>query len=211
MKLSVARIGFAACLVSVAVSSPSSAADDAASVPNLSIRQQLQDAGAFERIVVNAGQPLQLSDLVGRADLVVEASTTGGRVYLNGDTDIYSDYTFTVHAVIKNWRRPELRNGQTITVRRESGVLDVDGRSAASYENGFPAFNANEHYILFLKDVDRDHVYEVFGGAQGAFNADSERITPVSITIADNAEPAHPTSRPVFFGEIRALLKFAEH
>jgi hypothetical protein len=219
VKRSAARIAFAACLVSLAATSRVNAAgaagaagaDDAPSVATVSIRQQLQEAGAFERIVVNAGQSLQLSDLVARADLVVEASAVGGRAYLNGDTDIYTDYTFTVHAFIKNLRRPDLRSGQTITVRRDSGVIDVDGRTAASYENGFPAFNANEHYILFLKDDGRDHVYAVFGGPQGAFNADSERITPIAIAMTDTVETAQPIPRPIFFGEVRALLKFAEH
>lgn len=211
MKLSAARIACAACLVSLAATSRVSAADDVPSVPTVSIRQKLQEAGAFERIVVNADQPLQLADLVARADLVVEASAVAGRAFLNGDTDIYTDYTFTVHALIKNPRRPDLRSGQTITVRRDSGVIDVDGHTAASYENGFPAFNANEHYILFLKDDDRNHVYEVFGGAHGAFTADSERITPVAIAMTDTVEAAQPIPRPIFFGELRALLKFAGH
>jgi hypothetical protein len=211
VKLSAARIACVACLVSLAAASRVSAADDVPSVATVSIRQQLQEAGAFERIVVDAAQPPQLADLVARADLVVEASAVGSRAYLNGDTDIYTDYIFTVHALIKNLRRPDLRSGQTITVRRDSGVIDVDGRTAASYENGFPAFNANEHYILFLKDRDRDYVYAVFGGAHGAFNADSERITPVATAVADTVEAAQPIPRPIFFGEIRALLKFAEH
>jgi len=211
VKLSAARIACAASLVLLAATSPLRAADDVPSVTTLSIRQQLQETGAFERIVVDAGQPLQFADLVARADLVVEASTAGGRAYLNGDTDIYTDYTFTVHAVIKNLRRPDLRSGQAIIVRRDSGVIDVDGRTAASYENGFPSFNANEHYILFLKDADRDHVYAVFGGVQGAFNADSEQITPVAIAMTDTVEPAHPVPRSVFFGEVRALLRFSEH
>src|SRR5438132_9344779 len=62
-----------------------------------SISQELREAGGFERIVVTPNEPLKLSALVGRADLIIEASTDGGRSYLNAaETDIYTDYMFKV-------------------------------------------------------------------------------------------------------------------
>jgi hypothetical protein len=175
-----------------------------------SIRQQAHETGGFERIVVTTHDPLQLSALVGRADLIVEASTAGGRSHLNtAETDIFTDYTFTVHAVIKNKRRPEFRAGHAITVRRDSGVVVVDGRTAVSHENGFPPFSANEHYILFLTEQPRDKVYSVFGGSQGAFRA-GDSITTLAVSPDDEADPPHPMSRAAFLGEVRALLHFSE-
>src|SRR5207248_2813708 len=65
-----------------------------------SIPQQLHDTGSFERVLVSPYEPLQLADLVGQADLIVEASTPGGRSFLTpSGRDIYTDYAFQVHNV----------------------------------------------------------------------------------------------------------------
>jgi len=199
------------CVVSFVVFLGTNGTDVIAQQASPSIRQQAREAGSFERIVVTAYDPLQLSSLVARADLIVEASTAGGRSDLNAaETDIFTDYMFTVHTVIKSRRRPDFRAGNALTVRRDSGVVVVDGRTAVSHENGFPAFNANEHYILFLTEQPRDNAYSVFGGPQGAFRA-GENITTLAVTVDDGAEPPHPVSRAAFLGEVRALLLFSEN
>jgi hypothetical protein len=173
------------------------------------IRQQVAETGVFERIIVTTDHPLQVADLVAHADLIVEASTSGGRSYLNAaGTDIYTDYTFNVHSVIKSQGSPEPRDGTVMTVRRESGEVIVDGHAAVSYENGFPAFNADEHYILFLTQQPDENVYLVFGGPQGAFSAD-ELATALAIPSTDGIDPPQPVSRATFMDEVRALLKFS--
>jgi len=196
------------CVVSFVVFLGTNGTDVIAQQASPSIRQQAHEPGGFERIVVTTYDPLQLSSLVARADLIVEASTAGGRSHLNTEeTDIFTDYPFTVHTVIKTRRRPDLRAGNAITVRRDSGVVVVDGRTAVSHENGFPPFNANEHYILFLTEQPRDKAYSVFGGPQGAFRA-GESIT--TLAVDDEADPPRPMSRAAFLGEVRALLLFSE-
>jgi hypothetical protein len=199
------------CVVSVGVCLGTSGTDVLAQPASPSIRQQAQEPGGFERIVVSTYEPLQLSSLVARADLIVEASTAGGRSHLNtAETDIFTDYPFTVHTVINNnTRRRDFRAGNAITVRRDSGVVVVDGRTAVSHENGFPAFNANEHYILFLTEQPRDKTYSVFAGPQGAFKA-GEGITTIAVSLDDTADPPHAMSRAAFLGEVRALLHFSE-
>jgi hypothetical protein len=108
-----------------------------------------------------------------------------------------------------NTRRRGFRAGDAITVRRDSGVVVVDGRTAVSHENGFPPFNANEHYILFLTEQPGDKTYSVFAGPQGAFKA-GEGITTLAVSLDDGAAPPHPISRAAFMGEVRALLNFSE-
>jgi hypothetical protein len=175
-----------------------------------SIRQQVHETGGFEGIVVSTHGPLELSSLVARADLIVEASTAGGSSQLNtAETDIFTDYEFTVHTVINNNTRRGFRAGNAITVRRDSGVVVVDGRTAVSHENGFRPFNANEHYILFLMEQPRDHTYSLLAGPQGAFSA-AEGITTLAELPDDGADPPHPVSRAAFLGEVRALLHFSE-
>jgi hypothetical protein len=176
-----------------------------------SIRQQVHEPGGFERIVVTTYDPVPLSQLVGRADLIVEASTPGGRSSLNHtETDIFTDYTFSVHSVIKNRRRPDFHAGQTITIRRNSGTVIIDGRAAMMHENGFPSFNTNEHYILFLIERPHDQGYTVFGGPQGAFRA-GERVTTLATRLDDGVDPTPSMSRAEFLGEVRALLQYSDN
>jgi hypothetical protein len=175
-----------------------------------SIRQQLRDNGEFERIVVSSDARLTPARLVGQADLVVEASTTNGRSFLDAsETHIYTDYAFVVAEVMKNMERPDLRAGSAITVRRESGTVYIDGRLAVSVENGFPDFDEADRYILFLKYSPRDKVYSVLGGSQGAFRAGDD-IRSIASAPAAGASDSWPTSRVAFLGEMRALMKFTK-
>ncbi len=171
----------------------------------------MHEPGGFERIVVSTYDPLPLSSLVTRADLIVEASTAGESSHLNtAETDIFTDYVFTVHTVLSNnTRRRGLGAGSAITVRRDGGVVVVDGRTAVSHENGFRPFDGNERYILFLTEQPRDKTFSLFAGPQGAFSA-GEAMTPPAVSLDDGAGPPQPLSRTAFLGELRALLHFSE-
>src|SRR5205823_1136337 len=81
-------------------------------------------------------------------------------------------------------------------------------RAAEACENGFPAFNADEHYILFRTQRPRESVYSVVGGAQGAFSA-GENVMTVALPLDDADVPPQPVSRAAFLGELRALLQFS--
>jgi len=173
-----------------------------------SIPQQLRSAGSFERVIVTSYEPLQLADLVGAADVIVEASTPGGRSFLaQNDTEIFTDYQFQVHSVIKNSTSPDLRVGHTITVRRNSVAVVVDGRSAVAMENDFPLFERNERYILFLNKRG-DGPYVVFGGPQGAFTL-RDRVKQMSSVLNEWSNKHAETGDVAFIDELRALLKFS--
>ena len=117
-------------VVTTIVTSLATVALSAQQPGELSIPQQLKATGGFERVIVTSYEPLQLADLVGQADVIVEASTMGGRSFLaQNDTEIFTDYPFQVHSVIKNSRSPELRVGHTIVVRRNSGGLSCIAES----------------------------------------------------------------------------------
>lgn len=203
MKLTVVRtVACTACVVLSGV-------DSGAARDGSSIRQHVRETGSFERMIVSTDKQLELADLVGSADLVVEASTAAHRSYLDKtEAHIYTDYTFKVHAVIKDRRPPGLRAGHDVTIRRESGTVTVDGRPATTIENDFPAFDAQERYILFLEQSSQQNVYLVIGGPQGAFRA-GENITPLATALPD-AAPLLASTREAFLGEVRALLKFME-
>lgn len=194
------------CIVGLLSAPVTIAANDATAA---SIKEQVRQTGAFERIVVAKDNQLQLAGLVGNSELIVEASVVGTKSFLSDDgTDIYTDYSVKVNTIVKNARRPGLRPGNVVIVRRDSGEILVDGRPAVSIENEFPPFRLNERYVLFLTPEDGGSVYTVFGGAKGAF-AGGDRITPVRVSLDDATGAATPLSRDNFIGDVRALLKFA--
>ena len=97
---------FAVILFAMLATVAPSAHDEAA------IPEQLRESGSFERVIISSYEPLQLADLAGRADVIVEASTRGGKSFLSATgSDIFTDYLFEVHTVIKNSENPQLRVG----------------------------------------------------------------------------------------------------
>jgi hypothetical protein len=199
----------AASVATVSAVAVLTAAVSAQQAPEPTIPQQLRATGSFERVLVTTYEPLQLADLVGAADVIVEASTTGGRSFLaQNDTEIYTDYPFQVFSVIKNSRSPELRVGHTITVRRNSGMVILDGRTAVEQENDFPLFEKSERYILFLTRPRGENTYYVFGGPQGAFTL-RDRVKQMSTELNDWSTKHGEVANGVFLDELKALLKFS--
>jgi len=176
----------------------------------MTVREQARETGSFERVVISESDPLQLADLVVGADLIVEASTAGAEGRMNrAETDIYTDYPFELHAVLKNSRRPEVRPSGVVTVRRNSGVVFVDGRMVVAQENDFPLFEPGEHYILFLTKLPRENAYSVFGGPQGAFISVQGHLKQLSIEFGELTHKRGTLARAAFLDEVRALLRFS--
>jgi hypothetical protein len=180
----------------------------AAAEGELSIPAQLRESGGYERIIVATDKPVLLADLVGGADLVVEGFPVAQRSFLDSaEAHIYTDYSFTLTGITKNRRRPGLmKAGHSIVVRRESGSVVVDGLRATTIENGFPPFAENSRYLLFLKETGEPNTYVLMAGGGGAFEAGDEIAPMLSLP---GATPRALT-RQSFFGEVKALLKFAE-
>ena len=174
----------------------------------LSIPVHLRESGSYERIIVTTDKPIVLAELVGTADLVVEAFPVAHRSFLHSDqSHIYTDYAFTLTEILKNRRRPGLlKAGHSILVRRESGTVTVHGLRATTVENGFPPFTQNGRYLLFLKEAGDQNTYVVIGAGRGAFEA-GDQITPM-LSTQDTPQSASP--RQAFFNEVKALLKFTE-
>jgi hypothetical protein len=188
--------GFACCLVATVQAEG-----------DVSIPAYLRDNGSYEQIIVSTDKPVLLADLVGAADLVVEAFPVAQRSYLDsGEAHIFTDYAFTVTEIVKNRRRPGLlKAGHSIVVRRGSGSVVINGLRATTIENGFPQFTQNSRYLLFLKEASDQNAYVVIAGGQGAFQGGDE-IAPMLVTDA----PQRALPRQAFFSEVKALLKFTE-
>jgi len=176
-----------------------------------SIRQEIEETGGFDRIIVSSEESLPLGQLTARAKLVVEAQIAAGQSYLDeSGTDVYTDYTVTIANVIKSRERAGGQAGDSITVRRRSGVVVLNGREAVVHENAFPDFQIGERYVLFLTRGTSESVYAVLGGNQGAYTALADTIAPASTTL-DTAAVPRSISRAEFLGEVLALLKVSEY
>jgi hypothetical protein len=172
------------------------------------IPAEVRENGAFERIIVSTDKPVRLADLVGAADLVIEAAPVAERSYLDATaTHIYTDYAFAVQAILKNRLDPGLRSGHSVVVRRETGTVLVEGVAASTVENGFAPFAQNARYVLFLKELPNGGGYGVLAGGRGAFEAAAD-IVPM-VPLSDD-ESDRSLSRDAFLGEVKALLKFTE-
>jgi hypothetical protein len=198
---------WAACIVGCANVAPTVGRAEGA---DPTIREQIRHTGDFERIVVTRDNDMRLADLVGNAELIVEASTTSERSFVSEDgVDIHTDHPFKLHSIMKNTRLLGLRAGHSVTVRRESGALVVDGHPAVAYENEFPPFQPYQQYILFLVSRPGTDVYTVLGGPKGAYLA-GDNIQAVRISLDDAHRRPPGVPREAFLGEVRALLRFTE-
>jgi hypothetical protein len=179
---------------------------------DVSIPQHVRQTGAFERIVVRTDKPLNLADLVGAADLVVEASAADAAAFLDkSEAHIYTDYPFTIATIFLNRRRPGLlRPGQQIAVRRETGTVMIEGHAATSIENGFPPFEAGKPYVLFLKQWPKENAYATVAGPLGAW-VSGEQMVPLGPGLMHGNTPWTATRRDMFLGELRALLNFTNN
>ena len=168
--------------------------------------QQLQREGIFENIIVAPYQPLRLANLVAQADLVIEATTLVGKPSVTQDgMDIYTDVTFSLVSILKNMANPELMRGSVVTVRRNSGALMIEGRTATTLENEFPPFEQSQRYLLVLSRSRGGNFFSVVGGAQGAFML-AEDAKPLSVWTSDP-----PIRTAAFLDEVRALIKYSSY
>ena len=168
--------------------------------------QQLQREGIFENVIVTPYQPLRLANLVAQADLVIEAMTLAGKPSVTQDgVDIYTDVTFSLVSILKNKANPELMRGSVVTVRRNSGALMIQGRTAITLENEFPPFEQSQRYLLVLSRSRGGNFFSVVGGAQGAFML-AEDAKPLSMWTSDP-----PIRTAAFLDEVRALIKYSSY
>jgi len=122
--------------------------------------------GPLEEIVVTTHVPASLVDLTAGSDLIVEANVLAQRGFLDRDgTSIFTDYRIGVTHVLKV---RDVHVDPTLTVRRRGGAVPIDGGSVVSSENGFPAFQIGDHYVLFLRKSPQAGVYEIVSGRYGA-------------------------------------------
>jgi hypothetical protein len=74
---------------------------------------------------------------------------------------IYTDWDFKTEEVIKNNKTAPVQAGQTITVTRPGGTIDVDGRHVHAVSTDFPEFQIGQEVLLFLHYLPTVNTYSL--------------------------------------------------
>lgn len=115
--------------------------------------------------------PNSLSGLVKSADAVVRATVTGAQnnvIIRDGRYHGKTDYTVTVNEIVKGVSG--LQVGNSITVARDGGDVDLGDKIARSFDPNFAPFQIGEQYLLFVRWNPQLLRFEVQWGPDGAFH-----------------------------------------
>src|SRR6185437_462423 len=95
--------------------------------------------------------PYQLVGMACTSDAVVVGTALSRDSHLTADqTFLYSDWAFTANEVLKNNAKAPISEGSGITIVRQGGKLDFNGRKVYAIDNSFAEFQSGHHYLLFL-------------------------------------------------------------
>jgi len=96
---------------------------------------------------------------------------------LTGDESfLFTEYTLNVEEVIKGTPSGRLKAGENITVIREGGVGQINGRTVRAEREGFKPFEMGGRYVLFLRDIPETGAYLAY--PYGSFALDGDAVKP---------------------------------
>jgi hypothetical protein len=104
--------------------------------------------------------------LVCTADVGIVGTIGSGVSHMTSDQKfLYTDWSVTVDQVIDNLVGAPVSEGQTVTVARSGGSLEIDGRTVVATNRNFTDFVTGERYALFLEFVPQADSYKANEGA----------------------------------------------
>lgn len=131
---------------------------------------RLLRSGDVERTIASSTEAATRSMLVASSDVILIVKMKFGYPFLPADERSLSTlYEGQVIDVIRQGPPDEILPGEVVRVRRNGGLLELNGHRLLVREEDFPAFRIDYRYVLFLKRVPGTQDYEVQYGSQGAF------------------------------------------
>jgi hypothetical protein len=136
------------------------------------------------------------------ADLILIASPTSAETDLTDAGDfLYTDYLFRTGAVLKSPSVSNLSASSEIIVTRPGGETNINGHKVRTEAFGFPQFQINGRYLLFLRYLPDSNTYEAF--RNGTFILPQNGVpTPLDSTQKLNTKSAR--REDTFLTEVRA-------
>jgi hypothetical protein len=102
--------------------------------------------------------------------IVVGTLTTDSPQLTEDESFLFTEYTLKVEEVIKGEHVPELKAGGTITVIREGGIGQINGRTIRAEREGFKPFTVGSRYVLFLRAIPETGAYLAYPYGSFALN-----------------------------------------
>ena len=147
------------------------AAQDSGATPIKDLVKQ----SILEEVVVGPVSPVDVAELVAASDLIAEVAVTSQRSFVHGDA-VWTDYGVRIVQTLQS-RESRADSSATLVVRKRGGTVPVEGRTFISVDGRFPAFQAGEEYVLFLRGNADSTVYEIVGGPNGALRVVDGSVT----------------------------------
>lgn len=110
------------------------------------------------------------------ADAAVVGKVTGKKSQLTEDgTAVFTDYEVQVDEVVDNNAPKVVQQGESITVTRPGGAVELDGNVIRMVDRSFTPFDVGDRYLLFLRRVAATGAYQAVGRENG-FKLDGSRV-----------------------------------
>lgn len=112
------------------------------------------------------------------ADAIVVGTLGNSSPQLTVDESfLFTEYTMNVEELIKNNHSTPIQWGDFISVVRDGGVGQFNGRTVRAKAEGFEPFVDGKRYILFLRFIPDTGSYLAY--ANGSFELNSDTIIPL--------------------------------
>jgi len=102
-----------------------------------------------------------LESLAREADVIVTGWVKDKTSLLNaGETYIFTEHGVTIEEVLKNNALAPIRPGDTITITRAGGKVQIDGRTVTAIQAAMKPIRVGSQYLLFLKSIPTSDAYQ---------------------------------------------------
>src|SRR6266404_650230 len=129
--------------------------------------------GFFDESFTDEGGYPTFAGLEQNSDLIVRCRIVSGESHLTQDqTQVYTEYKVESLGIFKLTAGSDVHipgPHKFLQIRRQGGVVMVNGREFRSEDRNFPGFLPNEEYVLFLSKDKNTGKLTVVAGGQGAF------------------------------------------
>ena len=143
------------------------------------------------------------------ADTIVIGDIRSARALLSSDErELVTDSVVTIDRVLKRTAGAGLAKGDSLTVRRDGGITELEGNRVVAVEEDFPDLRVGQRYLLFLKSAPKAEPYRVVHGPEGAFLISGDSVRQVAEAFGSwNRERGTSTPLASFVNEIQSLMK----
>ncbi|HET9361946.1 MAG TPA: hypothetical protein VFO58_19470 [Vicinamibacterales bacterium] len=172
------------------------------------LRERVREVGDLNLVMMPAYEPVTVRDLARESDAIVVAKIETARVVLSPDEQtLFTDLQITVQRVIRRRNGPGMAAADSLVVRRNGGVTQLEGRNVVLEENDFPPLEISGEYLFFLRNSQGQPFFRISHGPQGVFRVTAGGVRQVSEVFGSwNRERGTSAPMSVLEDEIRAGL-----